>query len=233
MNSLTKSNLTQHCQYDRVRGVNQIFLRSLKRLLMVLPLALLNSCYFNSAGHIFDKASHDVIILSSDIKQGDTIYQQDESYYLELPCRRFDAPVITQYPSSSQDVDVELGKVNESRKVMVKIPTSYAQHLMGQNNGTLPSRVVKSFILTDGLDGIKQQSVQHKVACCPPTDAHVFKYVSPNAAGWYALGALDWLCVDLPVTCAENAVTVAFVGLLIHSEAKKTRRMVAPPPPRR
>lgn len=186
----------------------------------VLPIAcfvcLLNSCYFNSAGHIFDKASYRAANDLSDLKPGDQVYSDGANYYVELPRYRFGKKVRTQMSV--------FGKANFATRTpikgetdMVQIPEDYAAYLAG-HSGKLPQSITLAGAGDAGQVKSSCPTTLTVVRTGPLGDQGVryFNHQSPNRAWWYTLGAFDWLCVDLPMTCLENSLMVCggflFVG---------------------
>jgi len=177
---------------------------------------LLSSCYFNSAGHIFDNASYRAVNDMADLKPGDHVYSDGSNYYVELPRYRFGKKVRTQMSV--------FGKANFAARTpikgetdMVQIPADYAAYLTGRS-GSLP----QSITLAGAGDaekvkssGLTTQTVV-KTATLGDQGLRYFNHQSPNSAWWYTLGAFDWLCVDLPMTCLENSLMICggflFVG---------------------
>ncbi len=182
----------------------------------------LNSCYFNSAGHIFDKASHQAVLYASDIKEGDKVYcSQDGNYYVELPRYRFDEPVTTWYPKKESDT-IQLKKI-EGETVMTRIPADYAMYLTGQaKSPQTPSSLTPSKLSAAEKQQCSQltvtQTTTNEMLKASPNPAHIYQYRSPNAFGWYTLGVLDWLCVDLPITCTANGLTLGLAALELATE---------------
>lgn len=161
------------------------------------------SCYFNSAGHIFDKASHQAAVCVDDAKADGTqyVYEHEGEYYIELPRYRFDAPVQTQislYNQASDKKELEL-----KGKEMYKIPSDFAKYLMGKASSP---KVPKNITAIDNDDEIKAVATTYPIRKNAGTEYFTYEYKSPNAGWYYTLGVFDWLCVDLPITCAENAI---------------------------
>ncbi len=186
----------------------------------VLPLVLFNSCYFNSAGHIFDKASHKAAVNMADLTSGSNIYVDGDSYYVELPRYRAGKPILTQYYVDDETERKEVLKPTGDT-TMVEIPQNYAMYLTGQNNApATPGYMQKS---EEAPDDIKKRSLTLTTVRTPEAARHDFRYSSPNAAGWYTLGVLDWLCVDLPVTCVENSLVLCGLVYIALDAAAKER----------
>ncbi len=190
-------------------------------LLALCSMLSLSSCYFNSAGHIFDEAYHGSAVFASDIEVGDTVYrwESDQTYYVELPRYRYDTPIITQYPDDDQKSSEKKLTRLKGEWELVRIPEDFAMYLTGQSGGpSAPSYMQPESLRSD----FKQLATGFRVVRTPSEYMHTYTYESPNAVGWYMLGILDWLCIDLPMTCMENslAATIAVVGAA--EKAKKS-----------
>ncbi len=186
-----------------MKRINRFF-----SLPVLAPLALvsLESCYFNSAGHIFDKASHQEAMVTADIKPGTHVYRYpNDTYYVELPRYRYDKPIITQYPDDDQGERKNRLTPIKGETVMAEIPKDYAMYLTGRASGPRTTPPLTTVRMTEED---KQSCSLLPVVRKPETEVFRYPYKSPNALGWYTLGVLDWLCVDLPVTCLENGLTV-------------------------
>ncbi len=179
-------------------------------------LCLLNSCYFNSAGHIFDKASHDAAVDMADLKPNSTVYADGSKYYVELPRYRAGKPVRTQYSVGEQkQLQDKLRKTNDT--TMVEIPRDFAMYLTGKHSGNaVPTYVRRA---TESPADIKQRSSTLTTTIAPKAYRFDFRHTSPAAAGWYTLGVLDWLCVDLPITCVENSLAICGISIMLLNEA--------------
>ena len=166
----------------------------------------LSSCYFNSAGHIFDKAAYNAVLTTQDLKanNGSVVYTDGNKYYIEVLMGRYDKPVKTQYDALEQKNANSAQKIlSRTRMQLVEIPENFAFYLMGKRDEPkTPSYMyrVKS--------NIKEKCHTYAIKKTPESAAAFFRYKSPGALGYYTLGVLDWLCVDLPVTCVENAIAI-------------------------
>ena len=175
---------------------------------LLLGSLLLNSCYFNSAGMLFDKASYRAAVEASDLKPGDVVYVRGNEYYIELPRYRFGPPVKLQMDAFDQ----EQGALSSKQRIgghavdMFLIPEAYAKYLMGETTTAVEPEF---FMRVEDADTIKATaSAQKTVNTVPPTFEHHYKYTSSSAAWLYTAGVFDWLCVDLPVTCIENSLVL-------------------------
>lgn len=61
-------------------------MKKLKMICLGLMLTGLNSCYFNSAGHIFDRAEYAAALSTYGIKahDGGMVYTDGQSYYIDV-----------------------------------------------------------------------------------------------------------------------------------------------------
>lgn len=172
---------------------------------------MLNSCYFNSAGHLFTKAAYMASANSSDAQVGKQVYAYGGDYYVELPRYRVGKKVLTQYEYGRKDERKE--EPQPTGDVMLfKIPADFAMYLTGRAQS--PS--VPNFMtpVADGSD-IKKKADVYTIVRQGGASSQKFNYTSPNAAWWYTAGVLDWLCIDLPVTITENALYMAFAVVAI------------------
>lgn len=176
---------------------------------MTLP--TLNSCYFNSAGHIVDAASHPARVYAEDISVGKQVYTDGDSYYIELPHYRYGKKVVTQYNALDSDSSDSKAVRTYKGMQMFEIPADYAQYLMGKTKKPVSLSYV--YPVKNG-DAIKRyQSYPVKVK--PAADTADWKYNSPNAPWLYTACVFDWLIVDLPITLLENSLLVTGVTLAI------------------
>lgn len=189
-------------------------------LCAVMPL-LLTSCYFNSAGKIFDNASHQACAFTQDIKPhtGQVVYKDGDNYYIELPRYRFDKPVTLQYNALlDEDEDADKKVLEKKGMAMYSIPENFALYLIGKRSSPkVPDYMVQ---LDDG-SYYKKYGEQIPVVRKPGKYCECYTYKSPNAGWLYLGGVFDWLCVDLPVTCVENALVIAGSFAVMAGEAQK------------
>ena len=184
-----------------MKGTNKK--RVVKVVLPMLALAL-NSCYFNSSGHIFDAASHNAAVRPSDAKAGHKLWYDGHSYYTYLPRYRYDEKVVTQY--SVGGVDDSDGKKHltlTDDKQFVKLSPSLADYMLGKSQDCSGCAYPADADIADTCS--TGYSVTQSV-----TDDRLceFKYTSGAAPLWYTLGALNVVCVDIPVTCVENIFAI-------------------------
>ena len=179
----------------------------------IIPLAVvaslgLSSCYFNSAGHLFDKAGYSAKAKSEDAKPGQYVYTDGSKYYVELPRYRVGKPIKTQYSVGKKDDRQEKVRATGGTDVF-EIPADFAMYLTGQRKSpSTPSamtRVEKDIITTTA-------TIKLPIVFPGGASSVDYKYSSGAAAWWYTAGIFDWLCVDLPITCVENSL--ATVGIL-------------------
>ncbi len=189
-----------------------------------LSLPALNSCYFNSAGHLFEKASYHAAADMADLKPGSNIYTDGQNYYVELPRYRAGKPVRTQMAAFGQEqVSAKLVKEPEGESVVVSIPADYAMYLAGKSKSpSEPSFMVR---VKEDIEDIKGRCQSIPAVRTPKESRCYFTYTSPAAAGWYTLGVLDWLCVDLPVTCVENSLMLCGGFLFVMGESMGSPRV--------
>ncbi len=173
-------------------------------LTAALTLSSLNSCYFNSAGYLYDKASHRERITTADLTPGRYVYYDGLHYYVKLPRYKTGKRVTLQYhplkPSDKSEQSVQV----PGETVTVRISQALALYLTGQTNAPFTlSRNDVQVMQNKKLNGFIYGAITTEAPAILERD---YTYTSPNAFGWYTLGTLDWLCVDLPVSCAETAI---------------------------
>ena len=168
------------------------------------------SSQLNTAGHIFDKAKYDAIVSTDNIKGkgGHLVYSDGDNHYIVVSRYRYDVPVTTQYNAFA-------GATKKSKKrtfkgtSVVKIPENYARYLTGK--AQTPKKPEFMHPVSDGV--LKKCSTTKPIVRTPLLCEHEFQYTSPGAIGYYTLGVLDWLCVDLPVSCVESTLATTVVML--------------------
>ncbi len=183
-------------------------------LTAVLVLPLLNSCYFNSAGHIFEKASRSEAISTRLVTGGDYVYFDGVCYYIELPRYKTGKSVKTQYDLPPWTPGPYGGGKEQFVRVAgetmpVRITREFAMFLTGQDDGLYkptPNDIL--WVMQD--KELDKNSCQVFTVTRKPGDLRKgYRYTSPYAFGWYSLGVLDWLCVDVPMTCLENSLLIS------------------------
>ena len=185
--------------------------KSYVHLLFILTCSLLlSSCYLNTAGHIFDKAKYDAVVTTQNIKgkDGQVVYSDGDSHYIKVSRYRVGKPITTHYNAlvTEDEKSVERQYKGES---VVKIPANYARYLTGKAGS--PTKPEYMEPVSNSV--LNRCTTTTSIVRTPRNYEHQFRYTSPAAAGYYTLGVLDWLCVDLPVTCVENALLITAVGL--------------------
>lgn len=173
-------------------------------------LLLLNSCYFNSAGYLYAKAGYTASNNMADAKIGGFVFTDGSSYYVTLPRYREGEPLKLHYSiTDKKDENEEPQRTGDMD--MYRIPADFAAYLTGNASApTTPSYMER---VEDGSVAVK--SVLRIVN--PGTEAkNTFTYASPNATMWKTLGAIDWVCVDIPVSVVESCVApVAMCAVLL------------------
>lgn len=172
---------------------------------------LFNSCYFNSAGHLFTKGAYKASADSSDAKVGKHVYAYHGEYYVELPRYRKGKKVLTQYAAWDKD-NRQVGPQPTGDVTLFKIPADFAMYLTG--TASAPSVPGYMTPVKNAAD-VKQNAARLSIVRAGGASSHDFQYDSPNAVWWYTAGVFEWLCVDLPITITENAlVTSGFIAML-------------------
>lgn len=183
--------------------------------------AMLNSCYFNSAGHIFDKASYSARAFTSDLKADGShmVYADGDDYYVELPRYRMGAPVKTNYSIFDDEEEKNPQPQRKNATDVFQIPKDFAMYLTGKASGP---KTPSSMTRVRNGDWIKNNCSAMPIVRQAGNYSETFRYKSPNAPWLYTAGVLDWLCVDLPVTCVENALVIAAGAVMVAYEASST-----------
>lgn len=165
---------------------------------------VLNSCYFNSAGHLFDKASYNAVATTIGVDKGQMMYTDGQECYIDVPLFRYDKKVTTQYSVFKEKDAASAEKVLTPKGIRtVKIPGDFAMYLVGE-----ASSPRKPDYMIPVSDSVKRDCAAIPIVRKPQEHRVEFRYRSPGAWGYYTLGVLDWLCVDLPVTCVENSLAI-------------------------
>ena len=183
----------------------------------------LNSCYFNSAGFITDAASHQALMSTGDLTQGQCVYTNGTDYYVEMPHYRFDSPVRLQYKWLWEKVNRDFYNIHEtydtsarctekSGKVMLQVPADFGRFLTGESTAPFaPDGMVK---MAEDPDAVRKMT-RKPVVQIPSYDTFKYEYTSPNSGWLYTAAVFDWLVVDLPITLTQNALmSVAFCLVL-------------------
>ena len=199
-----------------------------KHLLSTIALAgtsfVLSSCYSNTSGMIFDKASYNAGVKASDIKSGQTLYSDGQNYYTYVPRYRYDMPsyfhnYVGSYCIPDIPVKEGLGIVKKSNKPelsekgtqLVQLQPEYAQYLLGK--GPAPAASTLTAVDKDVLQ--KCMARESTTIAGSDTTLQQFDYSSPNAFWLYTAGVFDFLCVDIPFTCIGNAWYFVGGGLML------------------
>lgn len=173
---------------------------------IITAVLCLNCCYFNSAEHIFDRAKYEAALSTYGISanKGDKVYTDGKSYYIDVRMCRYDKPIRTQYDAFTQNGTNDNEK-RVSRVIMrtAEIPEDFAMYLMGKASTPKSPSYMKL-----AKSKVKNKCQSYPIVKTPEVVDVFFQYRSPGALGYYALGTLDWLCVDLPITCVENALAI-------------------------
>lgn len=168
----------------------------------------LNSCYFNSAGKIVDKASYKALSTTSDIAQNQLIYCKGGQYYIELPRYRNEKPAKLHYSiTDDEDKTKYTPTLVRNAKDMFRIPQDFALYLAGKAKGPkTPSEMV---LQQDGEEIKKSADSTMKIVRTADKYSLEHKYRSPNAPWLWTAAVFDWLCVDLPITLVENSLVIS------------------------
>ncbi len=189
----------------------------------------LSSCYFNSAGHLFDKAGYKAQVDSADAKVGQYVYTDGTNYYVQLPRYRYGKPIVTQMvvgEDKKEAVAKKTGGVD-----VFTIPEDFAMYLIGKRNAP----AAPSFMTKADENVIKTTATtQIPIVRDGGASKMEYRYSSPNKAWWYTAGVFEWLCVDLPITCVENALAISGFAVMLYvdtaQEYNKTKAKWAPAP---
>lgn len=179
---------------------------------LCLP-GLLNSCYFNSTARLYDSAEYEARANAADLNTmpNPVVYQNGNSYYIELPRYRYGRPL--RLHRSVFDQEQSSGPCLEARGTgMFRIPEDLALYLTGKGG-----KMTDMFRLEEVPDAgeIKQLSRRMPVVK-RMAERHVhYTYHSPDATWLRVAAPFNWLLVDVPVTVAENAAMLAGVAGVI------------------
>lgn len=184
-------------------------------LLLPLCCLALSSCYFNSAGHIINAGSYTAKVKTDSLKPGQVVYQKGNHYYTELARYRNDKEVRTQY--SAFDDNSRKMDCSYAGKQMCEIPAAYAQYITGQSGVSVSPNYLHP---VDNGDEIMKTGTKLPIVRLGEHKEKVFEYRSSNLPWLWTAAAFDWLCVDLPITCVENAM-LPVLGLMISYQAHK------------
>lgn len=210
-------NMKQVRTNNRCRVGNTLMMGWRKvRPLWILPALVCSGCYFNSAGHIFRKASYDAQINTHSLQ--DFLYYDGKDYYAEFYQYRVGEKVITQYSALKKGQKKEYEYI-PSGCVLCRLPHDLASYLItGRGN----SELMKLDLVEKNAQELKDKCTRIPITRKPKKAVLLYKYKSPNAFWYYLAGSFDWLCVDLPITCLENSLAIVLVptGALLEGFAK-------------
>ncbi len=197
------------------------FVRKVALLSAGASTLVLNSCYFNSAQSVMAQASYPAVVDSSDIVVGQTIYYDGEDYYTYVPRFRYDYEIQTVHSAfpAFQSLSETDGKKHYTRmgQQFVEVPNDLAQYLIygtGSSSGNLIPVSERWKAYCD-----RTYTVNYK----PTQLIYHFDYEDPNAGWYYIAGIFDWLCVDLPMTCALTCAGTAIVFCTFGAVAKSAK----------
>ncbi len=180
----------------------------------ILIPGMFSSCYFNSAGHIFDRISHKAEVRMSEGTAGSgasVMYDSvADSYYLtDMRYYRVGKPIKTQY-SVFDDEEEAASKSVFRGYADFKIPKDYALYLMGR--GKKPGSV--EYVLPEKLSSTRKgQMDRYDIVNAPLSGNFTYTHKSENGFWLGLAGVFDWLCVDLPITCVENGIVISVFTL--------------------
>ena len=180
---------------------------------MALP--MLSSCYFNSAGHIVDAASHKARVYTEDISVGKTVFTDGNRYYIELPHYRYGKKITTQYNALDDETSSNNAERTYKGMQMFEIPADYALYITGKSSSPVTLTYVRPVENGPEIKRFNSLPVTRK----PAEGTTDWEYKSPYAPLLYTACAFDWLIVDLPITLVENALMVTGVTLALIAAA--------------
>ena len=180
---------------------------------MALP--MLSSCYFNSAGHIVDAASHKARVYTEDISVGKTVFTDGNRYYIELPHYRYGKKITTQYNALDDETSSNNAERTYKGMQMFEIPADYALYITGKSSSPVTLTYVRPVENGPEIKRFNSLPVTRK----PAEGTTDWEYKSPYAPLLYTACAFDWLIVDLPITLVENALMITGVTLALIAAA--------------
>lgn len=176
---------------------------------MALP--MLSSCYFNSAGHIVDAASHKARVYTEDISVGKTVFTDGNRYYIELPHYRYGKKITTQYNALDDEPSSNNAERTYKGMQMFEIPADYALYITGKSSSPVTLTYVRPVENGPEIKRFNSLPVTRK----PAEGTTDWEYKSPYAPLLYTACAFDWLIVDLPITLVENALMITGVTIAL------------------
>lgn len=204
------------------------FPRSLRTVIgALLCLSMLNSCYFNSAGHIVRAASYNATVDTGELKANSgSVYTDGVCYYVEMMRYRFEKPVTTQYSAFDTDSKPKTPQMTAMERQMYRIDADFADYLTGKSSSYGSSKPVP---VSESKASIAARCNALPITRTASSTRHDYQHSSPGAFWLYTAAGFDWLCVDLPVTCVENSLVIAGVAtvgalmILSYDPAQKYR----------
>ena len=177
------------------------------RLFLCLSAAalLLNGCMYNSAAFVFDRASHDARAYTAEISPGEFVYTDGFRYFVELNHYRYDDRLIRQYPDIYADEPIT--EMSFKGKLAVEVSPEYARYITGQSAQPVALGRIIGIRSADFPASFARLPITVK----PAAEVIDYRYRSANAPWFYALGVLDRLAVDVPVTLIQNFFAVVHV----------------------
>lgn len=180
---------------------------AIQGIIFIWPL-LCSGCYFNSAGHLFRNAAYDAQVDTTHM--GKYVYYDGTNYYAEFMRFRVGKKVVTQYDALNKKKKYEIECVPKGLE-LCRISKNFASYLI---NGKGESSSGEIKIMEGNQERLKEGCSILPVKATPEPSRISYRYKSPNAIWYYLAGSLDWLCVDLPVTCIENSLAIVLYPTL-------------------
>lgn len=181
-----------------------------KTLALATALCILaNGCYFNPSAYIFSQAEYKASANSADTQIGQSVYSYRGEYFVELPRYRQNKEIRLQRIIFEDD-PAPGDHLPTKETSMMRIPEDFAMYLTGRAEApTTPMYMIPA---EDDPDAVK---TGERIAITNRGESysHEFDYRSPYAAWWYTLGGIGWICVDLPISTIENALTLGIIGI--------------------
>lgn len=159
----------------------------------------LSSCWFNSAGYIFDKAHYQAASDTKDIKPGDSVYENDGKYYVKIPRFKIGKGPQIMYPNDSRGT-----RHLSAGEQVFQIPADYAAYLCGNGVAQTPE-----YLKAVGEQEIEEATAMGTVRQAPQPNQVEYKVTSPNAVWLDTAGVFEVLCVDLPVSATLTSLALA------------------------
>lgn len=159
----------------------------------------LNSCWFNTAGYIFDTASYDAKATSADIAKGDKVYDKDGTYYVYLPTYKTGKGPKLVYGIGAQDNRKE--RCDKDGHAYFRIPAPYAMYLTGRSDDAVKPELVRDDSFSGGscMTWPVVRTSEEKSECR-------FTDSCTGSSLLQLFGFVDLVCVDVPVSVASTGV---------------------------